>query len=516
MRARRLPALPLLVFHLLLGGHAARSPLGRHAAAAPPPPVLAGAHYFGGWFHCAPGDRCLTDHFHGKQPTGAPTDDWFPYYASRTPLLGNLTVGLITEAAVAAEVRAADTALDFFDVLYYGGGADCGIPSSGDPNLRYCLDTTLAWLLNSTSVWNGTQRLHFFITISNDIDAYLKTSLVGAAGEATWLRMVATFTHAMAHPRYLHVGGRPVFSILSADEFLRECGGNGTLVNYRLSQLKSAARAAGLQEPIVGNSASNPMSSVGVPSWEHTHKHPAGYIEWDQTKVGCPGGCTIKTVQVSSLAQCQALCNTTASCQAVTVNRGTPSTTCELLTVTAPGTNDPAHDTYTRVPPQIDWDWTGTYGGVPVCRPAPGSDPSDWTCPEYRNSWWPNASSSGAKVFPYTQLGDWNTVSRTNHSHDLVPYVPCSQSPPPPRPPQSLSQPFFKVTNCNCWSEQIPSEPDGGLGPAALGRARAIIRYAYRGGVGGRGEGCGGAEPGPEESLRLARRHGAWRFPTRL
>ena len=28
----------------------------------------------------------------------------------------------------------------------------------GDPNLRFCLDTTLAWMLNSTFVWKGVKR----------------------------------------------------------------------------------------------------------------------------------------------------------------------------------------------------------------------------------------------------------------------------------------------------------------------------------------------------------------------
>ena len=88
-------------------------------------------------------------------------------------------------------------------MLYYGGGADCGMPHGGDPNLRYCLDTTLAWLLNSTSVWEGTSRLHFFITLSNDIDLVLGTSLVGRAGESKWMSMLRTFTRAMSHPRYL-------------------------------------------------------------------------------------------------------------------------------------------------------------------------------------------------------------------------------------------------------------------------------------------------------------------------
>ena len=77
------------------------------------------------------------------------------------------------------------------------------MPHGGDPNLRYCLDTTLAWLLNSTSVWEGTSRLHFFITLSNDIDLVLGTSLVGRAGESKWMSMLRTFTRAMSHPRYL-------------------------------------------------------------------------------------------------------------------------------------------------------------------------------------------------------------------------------------------------------------------------------------------------------------------------
>jgi hypothetical protein len=46
---------------------------------------------------------------------------WFPYYSGRVPhLFGNTSspAGLTQESTVAAEIRAADAALDFFDVLY--------------------------------------------------------------------------------------------------------------------------------------------------------------------------------------------------------------------------------------------------------------------------------------------------------------------------------------------------------------------------------------------------------------
>ena len=55
--------------------------------------------------------------------TGHRVQDWFGDYPDRIPLLGNLTTD---ERTVAREVAVADTALDFFDILYYDGGPDCG------------------------------------------------------------------------------------------------------------------------------------------------------------------------------------------------------------------------------------------------------------------------------------------------------------------------------------------------------------------------------------------------------
>ena len=170
------------------------------------PQVLVGAHYFGGWYNCSGypaktcGDSwtskrcpwnstegCLSvgeaPMFGGISPNGLiPTTNFFDFYPSRRPLLGSLTS---LEATVAAEIKAADRALSFFDVLFYDGSALCGHP---DPNLAWCLNSALAFMLNSSSAWDGVERLHFFITYSNDIDAATRDVFVGAAGEMKWVR----------------------------------------------------------------------------------------------------------------------------------------------------------------------------------------------------------------------------------------------------------------------------------------------------------------------------------------
>ena len=74
-----------------------------------------------------------------------------------------------------------------------------------------------------------------------------------------------------------------------------------------------------------------------------------GRSRYQNTKVACPGGCTIKTVQVSSVLECQALCNTTVSCVTITIDHGSAVKSCALLSSPAPGTGDSDHDTYVRV-----------------------------------------------------------------------------------------------------------------------------------------------------------------------
>ena len=378
------------------------------------PDVLIGAHYFAGWYFCEGRANC-TGHISGYTPTGARTASWFDTYPSRIPLLGNLTTDEIT---VAAELAAADRALDFFDVLFYDAGADCG--HNADRNLRYCLDSSLAFMLNSTTIWNGIHRLHFFITYSNDVDRGTPNVFVGATGEAKWVRLVHTWVKAMGHPRYLKVGGRPVFKVLIPSIFITECGQNSTLATRRLAQLTAAAKAAGLQAPLIGGGWQNPSVPAGAANPSGSARpHPHGYMRYNNTNVDCAGGCTITTMAAVSVTDCQRICNETQGCTAITVDYATPYTragpplSCAVLTRAGPGGGNATCDTYVRVPGLVMWDWTGTYNA------APPPDPAGL----YTNSWFPNATKNGAKIFPYKQVGDYQGEARTNHSNDRVPYL---------------------------------------------------------------------------------------------
>ena len=42
-------------------------------------------------------------------------------------------------------------------------------------------------MLNSTAAWEGVERLQFFITYSNDIDAAIPNVFVGDVGENKWV-----------------------------------------------------------------------------------------------------------------------------------------------------------------------------------------------------------------------------------------------------------------------------------------------------------------------------------------
>ena len=176
--------------------------------------VLIGAHYFGGWFHPPapqhPAGRLLLP-LNGFSPTGKPASNFFPYFPERTPLLTNLNS---IESTIASEVAAAEAgALDYFDVLFYDSGWDCGAVDGGDANLRWCLNSALSYALNTTKVWAGVQRMRFMLTYSNDIDRdtndNLTAAFMGPEGEKRWRSLVSTWTAAMAHPRYLKINGRP-------------------------------------------------------------------------------------------------------------------------------------------------------------------------------------------------------------------------------------------------------------------------------------------------------------------
>eukprot|EP00038_Savillea_parva_P025010 m.45839 g.45839 ORF g.45839 m.45839 type:complete len:517 (-) comp6698_c0_seq2:81-1631(-) len=377
--------------------------------------VLVGAHYFGGWYYEPPANY---SHFHGFTPTGTPTLNFFDAYPARTPLLGNLSTSLST---INAELRAADAALDFFDVLFYDGGEKCGW--NADPNMANCLNIALAFMLNTTTGWTGVKRLHFFISYSNDVDRNNHGALVGAVGDAKWAGLTSTWIHAMQHPRYLKVNGRPVFKVLIPDIFISECGGNVTLAHARINQLRLAARAAGVGDPVVGGGWQNPYIPATNTPAPTPRPHPDGYMLYPGTDVACPssGGpsCVLKTLTVTSLVDCEAHCNTTQGCTALTLPSGQSYGTCTLLSMDGPGHPNASVDIRVRVMETMTWEWTGTYNAAPpVC---PGE--TNWVCPKYVNSWMPNATPTGAKVFPYMECGAWQGLVRTNHSVDTQPYL---------------------------------------------------------------------------------------------
>jgi hypothetical protein len=243
--------------------------------------ILAGAHYFSGWFkpcnNKTSNPNCYS-HFHGFTPTGQVTKNWFPNYPERTPLLGMLTTN---ETTVANDVFEADKALDFFDILYYDGGPLCGTNPQDEHGLSFCLNTALAFMLNSTSMWKKTTgRLHFFISYSNDIDRHDPNCFANTtAGNRKWKQLVHTWTLAMGHPRYLKINNRPVFKILIPDIFISECGGDATLATARLNELRAAAVSLNLSVPLIGGGWENPS----IPNVGNNKKTLTGYVRYNTT-----------------------------------------------------------------------------------------------------------------------------------------------------------------------------------------------------------------------------------------
>jgi len=355
------------------------------------------------------------------------------------------TLGLYTTllSTVAAEVRVADRALDYFAMLWYDApDSFCGI--NPDPNLSWCLDSALAFMLNSSEVWEGVSRLYFYITYSNDVDRGNGGMFVGPAGAQAWLSRVNTWVSAMKHPRYLSVNGRPVFEVLIPEIFVAQCGGNVTLTNELLAQLKSAAVDAGVGEPIVGGGWQNPSVPYNPPP---PRPHPNGYMTYPSTDIPCKN-CDIQVLDIQ-LEQCEAACNATAGCTAFIYYSPPEPQQCVLKSVAGPGAPG-SGDAFVRVLEATRFDFTATYNSAPpLCPGAPA-----WVCPQYVNSWLPNATPSGAKIFPYSQCSDFQAAARGNHSQDSIPYLPNLIAGFDPRPWEEES-PSFSPPSPSEWEAAL-------------------------------------------------------------
>jgi len=118
-------------------------------------------------------------------------------------------------------------------------------------------------------------------------------------------------------------------------------------------------------------------------------------------------------------------------------------------------------DFYVRVLDDIAWEWRGTYNDAePLCYGGPNQT-NPGRCPEYVNSWLPNATANGAKIFPYAEVLRYQAQARGNQSGDKVPYLPNVIAGFDPRP----------------WEEQGPSfaEPTRAEWTAALSQARDLV-----------------------------------------
>lgn len=410
-------------------------------------PVLVGAWYFSGWFTCST-PNCYS-HFQGYSPTGASVENFFPYYAERVPLLGNDTT---LESTIVAEVHAADAALDFFHVLFYDddGERDCGNP---DPNLSPCLDTALAFMMNSTSVWEGVTRLRFAVAYSNDVDRSRDGQFVGDAGRTAWLSRVSTWTRAFSHARYLAVGGRPIFSVLIPDIFVNvQCSGNVSLAEELLELLRAAGRDAGVGAPVIGGGWLEPAQPPDVAP----RPHPDGYMLYAGTDVPCGGStpCDIRTAS-GSVGDCIGLCNATAGCVAFAFYTG--NSTCVLKDVAGPGAPGPLSDTYVRVAADVAWEWRSTYNDAePLCYDSDGGLEE---CAKYRDSWFPNATPTGARVFPYADVLVFQAQARGNQSNDAVPYLPNVIAGFDPRPWEEHGPSFMRPTRAE-WTAALTQARD--------------------------------------------------------
>lgn len=260
----------------------------------------------------------------------------------------------------------------------------------------------------------------------------------------------------MQHPRYLRVGGRPIFKVLIPQIFVSvECAGNTTLANARIKELQAMATLAGLPTPLIGGGWQSP-SMPAVPQ-STARPHPNGYMQYNYTTINGSAGAVLKRVKATDVRQCALFCNTTAECAAFTIDMVPHAVdgdcNCTLLSNAGPGIPSKYDATYVRVLDDVHWDFTGTYNDAPpICKDRCSC--CECRCSRYTDSWFPNATAAGAKTFPYSDVGDYQGQARLNHSNDTVPYVPNVIAGFDPRPWEEPA-PSFLPPSLRQWEAAL-------------------------------------------------------------
>ncbi len=219
----------LSLFSLLLAGPAALRAATTPAFAASSGAggrVLVGVEYFAGWWEELP------NKWHGKGWSPAEAD-WRQQYPGRVPVLGCYNDQATMDREIAA---AAEHGVDFFSLLWYY--APSGSPSEPHAPL---LNRGLANFQQSS---NST-RLKFMVEYCNAVG-------FSATNAAQWAECLDLWVRAMKDPSYLRVGGRLVFKVHGAEQFLITHGHDLEHCRRLLNELRQAVRAAGLGEMLIG------------------------------------------------------------------------------------------------------------------------------------------------------------------------------------------------------------------------------------------------------------------------
>lgn len=217
---------------------------------------------------------------------------------------------------------------------------------------------------------------------------------------------------------------------------------------------RAAGATAGVGRPVIGGGWLNPSMPPGGGS---PRPHPDGYMIYRATDVPCAAGpCDMGRVAGGGPAGCIAACNATGGCAGFGYYAGNGS--CVLKSYAGPGAPGTG-DFYVRVLPQVVWEWRGTYNDAPpLCYFGPGRT-NPGMCPEYVNSWWPNATAGGAEVFPYAQVLQYQADARGNQSGDVVPYLPNVIAGFDPRPWEEAGPAFTDPTRAE-WTAALTQVRD--------------------------------------------------------
>lgn len=224
---------------------AATAPATRRASNVAPE-YLVGVYYFSGWWRPQPNKYVVNGH------------DWRPSFPERAATLGEY----VDQATLDAEIRAAYRhGVDFFQILWYPQDES----RTAEPQAAHLNDAERLFRTSRVS-----DPLQFTIEYVNHPPFEIRD-------EEKWTFACRYWCEAMQHPRYLRVGGRPVFKIHSLGHFRQQNGDSDDRVRRQIATLRETARSMGLPDPLI----SGGIGTTGPPpaSWSEPYDFLTTYMD---------------------------------------------------------------------------------------------------------------------------------------------------------------------------------------------------------------------------------------------